>query len=79
MPIEANTASKAAVNLASRSPDQVGERVTGLLELADEVAREPSGPLARGCAVVPSRCARLGPGLDENATYRRRSVITQST
>ena len=41
--------------LRIRVPDQVGEPVTGLLELAGEVAGELGGPAARGCAVIPGR------------------------
>jgi hypothetical protein len=43
-PIEASTASKAAVNLASRSRNQVGEPVSGLFKICSESARQLGCP-----------------------------------
>ena len=65
IPIEPNTASKAAVNFASRSRDQVGEPVTGLLELTGEIAGELGRPLACGVCRDAEQVHPPGPGLDD--------------
>jgi hypothetical protein len=46
-------------------PDQVSEPVTGLLELAGEVAGELGRPAARGMRRDPGQVNAAGPGLDD--------------
>ena len=79
IPIEANTASNAAVNFASRSRIRWVNRHPASSSSPARLRASWVAHWPVGCGVIPSRCTRRVWCSMTNATYRRLSVSAQST